>query len=350
MFRSPDAKHFEGFPVRPFVIAEAGVNHEGDLNIAKRLIAEAKDGGADAIKFQTYRAKTLASRHSPAYWDVAKEPTKSQFELFSKYDSFGFHEYEILKAECDRLDIEFLSTPFDLESAKFLNDLVDVFKIASADLTNRPFIEYICAFRKPILLSTGGSDLSEIREAVGWTDAHSSKVALLHCVLSYPVEDRDANLGMIAGLRRAFPDRIIGYSDHTLPKDLTVLELAVAFGAAVVEKHFTHDKTLPGNDHYHAMDKEDLRAFRRKVDRVLTLFGRSERSVLDSEAPARTYARRSLVASRRIEAGSVIDADDLTWKRPGTGISPKDVANVIGQVAARTIEEDEILQWADLRS
>lgn len=268
---------------KPYIIAEAGVNHGGDMEMAKRLIDEAKEGGADAIKFQTYRAETIASKISPAYWDTSKEPTKSQYELFKKYDKFWRGECEQLKRYCNDAEIEFMSTPFDIESAAFLNDLMDVFKISSSDITNKPFIEYICAFEKPVILSTGASYLHEIEEAVSWIDAYKCKLALLHCVLNYPTDDGNANLGMILHLRRKFSDVIPGYSDHTLPKDMKTLEIAVLLGAVIVEKHFTYDKSLPGNDHYHAMDRDDLRRFRNNLDRVFGLLGSFHKRSLPSE-------------------------------------------------------------------
>ncbi|MCD6337429.1 MAG: N-acetylneuraminate synthase family protein, partial [Candidatus Marinimicrobia bacterium] len=215
---------------KPYIIAEAGVNHEGNMELAKRLVEEAKEGGADAIKFQTYRAGTLASKNSPAYWDINKEPTTSQYELFKKYDSFWFNEMAEIKAHCDEIGIEFMSTPFDIESADFLNDLMDVYKISSSDITNKPFIEQICAYGKPIILSTGASYLHEIQEAVSWIEKHGNSLALLHCVLNYPTSDKNANLGRILGLKKAFPDKIIGYSDHTLPKDMKICEIATLFG------------------------------------------------------------------------------------------------------------------------
>lgn len=330
--------------VRPFVIAEAGVNHEGDMAIARRLIEEAKEGGADAIKFQTYKADTLAARESPAYWDTSKEPTRSQHELFKKYDRFWKGEFEALASHCARVGIEFLSTPFDLESATFLNELMAAYKIASADLTNRPFIEHICGFGKPILLSTGASDLAEIRRTLGWIAPHGNPVALLHCVLNYPTPDAQANLGMILDLKREFPERVIGYSDHTLPRDMKSLEIATLLGARLLEKHFTHDKTLPGNDHYHAMDKEDLKRFRDILARDFGLLGSFEKRALESEQPARLHARRSLVAERDIPAGTVIQRADLTFKRPASGIGPERIDEVIGRRAARDITKDEILQ------
>ena len=224
--------------LRPFLVAEAGVNHEGSMDTAKRLIEEAAEGGADAIKFQTYKAETIASRHSPAYWDTSKEPTLSQYALFKKYDSFWKKEFEQLRRDCDAAGIEFLSTPFDVESARFLNDLMNVFKISSSDITNRPFIETISGFGKPILLSTGASHLHEIAEALDWIEPQGNKVALMHCILNYPCQDVNANLGMMLDLKRRFPDRMLGYSDHTLPGDMRALEVATLLGARVLEKHF----------------------------------------------------------------------------------------------------------------
>ena len=334
---------------RPYIIAEAGVNHEGRMDLAKRLIEEAKEGGADAIKFQSYKAETLASKYSPAYWDTTKEPTKSQYELFRKYDKFWKKEFEELKKYCDEVGIEFLSTPFDVESAEFLNDLMPAFKISSSDITNKPFIEYICKFGKPIILSTGASYVWEIEEAVSWIEKYGNPLALLHCVLNYPTEDRNANLGMILDLKRKFPDKIIGYSDHTLPKDMKTLEVATLLGAVIIEKHFTFDKTLPGNDHYHAMDKEDLKVLRKNLDRVFELLGDFKKYALPSEEPARKNARRSLVAKRFIAKGKTIEYEDLTWKRPAYGISPKFIEEVIGRVAVRDIREDEVLKWSDLK-
>ena len=188
----------------PYIIAEAGVNHEGDINIAKRLIDEAKLGGAHAIKFQTYKAETLACKFSPSYWDTTKETTKSQYDLFKKYDNFWKEEFEQLKFHCDNVEIEFLSTPFDIDSANFLNNLMDVFKISSSDITNKPFIQHICNFGKPIILSTGASYMHEIEEACRWIDTDNNPLALLHCILNYPTANKNANLAMILDLKNKF--------------------------------------------------------------------------------------------------------------------------------------------------
>lgn len=330
---------------KPFIIAEAGVNHEGSMQIAKRLIEEACEGGADAIKFQTYKANTIASKNSPAYWDTTKEPISSQYELFCKHDKFWKKEMEELKSYCDKVGIEFLSTPFDIESAKFLNDLMDVFKISSSDITNKPFIEFICNFKKPIILSTGASFLYEIQESIGWIERAGNTLALLHCVLNYPTPDENANLGMILGLKRAFPDKIIGYSDHTLPKDMQICKNAILLGATIIEKHFTHDKTLTGNDHYHAMDKNDLTKFKKDIEETFKILGKFEVSALDDEKLARDNARRSLVASKDIKKGDIIKRDDLTFKRPASGISPKFIDDIVGRRAFCNISEDEVLKW-----
>ena len=332
----------------PYIIAEVGVNHEGSMDIARRLIDEAQQGGADAVKFQSYKAGTLASKHSPAYWDTTKEPTQSQYELFTRHDKFWKGEFEALKEHCDKMGVAFLSTPFDVESATFLNDLMDVYKISSSDLTNRPFIEFLCGFRKPILMSTGASSLAEIAEAVGWIEAKGNPLALLHCVLNYPTMDENAGLGQIVDLQRHFPQHVIGYSDHTLPGDMKVLEVATLLGARILEKHFSHDKTLPGNDHYHAMDWQDLRRFRASMERTLGMIGELRIAALPSEDPARNNARRSLVAARPIAAGAVISADDLTWKRPAGGISPRHYYEVLGKKARQAIEDDTVLTWAHL--
>ena len=333
------------FSLRPYVIAEAGVNHEGDMGTARRLVQEAAEAGANAIKFQTYKAETLASRESPAYWDITKEPTRSQFELFGKYDKFWKKEFEELKRCCEDESIEFLSTPFDIESMKFLDDLMEVFKISSSDITNKPFIELIAACGKPIILSTGAADLPEIHDAVGWIESYDVPVALLHCVLNYPTDDFCANLGMIRGLKNEFPEHLVGYSDHTMPRNMENLELATLLGAVILEKHFSHDKTLPGNDHYHAMDKDDLKLLIKKLDHIESVVGTSKVMALSSEASSRKHARRSLVALRDIPMGVEIKKEHLTWKRPGHGISPKHIDSVVKKRTKCSIQADEVLQW-----
>jgi sialic acid synthase SpsE len=325
--------------VRPYIIAEAGVNHEGSMDTAKRLIHEAKEGGADAVKFQAYKADTLASKQSPAYWDLTQEPTTSQHTLFAKHDSFWKNEFEALKRVCDDTGIDFLCTPFDIESADFLNDLVPAFKIASADITCKPFLQYIGHFCKPVILSTGASYIFEVADALRWLRVPT---AILHCVLNYPAPC--PNIGMIVDLKRKFPDCPIGYSDHTLP-NVGVLTTAVMLGARIIEKHFTHDKTLPGNDHYHAITVTDLWRLNAALDKIFLDIGDHEKHPLPSEEPARLNARRSLIAKRPIPKGKEIENDDVTWKRPGDGISPRFIGLVIGGIALEDIPADATLTW-----
>jgi sialic acid synthase SpsE len=335
--------HHNSLIKRPYIIAEAGVNHEGSMNLAYRLIEEAKEGGADAIKFQTYKAKSIASKNSPYYWDLKKEPTTSQYNLFKKYDKFWKNEFEKLKIRCDEVDIEFMSTPFDIESANFLNDMMDVYKISSSDITNKPFIQHICSFEKPIILSTGASNIDEIEKAISWIG--NIPLSLLHCILNYPTNDDFANLGMIKDLQFRFPNKIIGYSDHTLPNKMKILEMATLLGASILEKHFTHDKNLNGNDHYHAMDKDDLRAFISKLDYIIKCIGNQNKHSIPSEEVSRKNARRSLVATRRIPVDTIIKNSDLSWKRPSNGISPEFIDRVLGKKTAKEIPEDESIQW-----
>ena len=336
---------------KPYVIAEIGVNHEGSLDLAKDLIERARQGGADAAKFQSYKAGTLASKHSPSYWDTNKEPTSSQYALFQKYDNFGPKEYRALAEHCQQVGIDFLSTPFDDEAIEFLDPLVPFFKIASADLTNLPFLRKVAAKSKPVVLSTGASTLGEIDIAVETlTHAGCNDIALLHCILNYPTDNANAHLRMIEGLKRAYPQYVIGYSDHTLPDDaMTSLVTAHLLGAMIIEKHFTHDKTLPGNDHYHAMNQHDLARFVALAETVHVLLGPTDhKAPIATEAISPKNARRSIVLARDVAAGQQLTARDLTYKRPGTGVSPMYWDEVLNRRTASALQVDHILQWQDL--
>lgn len=330
-----------------YLIAEAGVNHGGDIELAKKMIKDAAEAGADAIKFQTYKAGKLASKNSPAYWDQTKEKSDSQYQLFKKYDKFWVDEYKILADYCKECGIDFMSTPFDSESAEFLNELMPAYKIASADLTNHPFLKQIARYGKPIILSTGASTIGEIDEAVRVIEEEGNQnIALLHCVLSYPTKDEDAHLAMITHLKEVFPKYVIGYSDHTVPDpSMMALNTSAFLGARIIEKHFTYDKTLEGNDHYHAMDAEDIKVFKNNMEIFQAVLGQKEKEPLEAEKQAIKFARRSLVANCDIIEGTVITEDMLTWKRPGTGISPKYMDLVIGRKASKNIQEDDILVW-----
>lgn len=330
-----------------YLIAEAGVNHEGDIDTAIKMVEEAAKAGADAIKFQTYKAQHLASKNSPAYWDLTQESARSQYELFKRYDRFGEEEYRLLAEVCKKNNIDFFSTPFDFESVQFLAPLVKCFKISSSDITNLPFLEYIASFKKPIILSIGAATYTEITQAVECLESSGCKdLTLLHCVLSYPTKYEDANLQFIPRLKEMFPQCKIGYSDHTLPDErMLVLTTAALLGAEVIEKHFTLNKNLAGNDHYHAMDPNDIRMFKSNMELITKLQKNNYSRPLHCELDARKYARRSIVSSRHIPKGKIISPDDITYKRPGTGISPALVDIVIGREAKIDIEEDQPITW-----
>lgn len=336
---------------RPYIIAEIGVNHEGSLDLAKRLIELAKEGGADGAKFQSYKADTLASKHSPAYWDTSKESTRSQHELFQKYDNFEPADYVALAEHAKRCGIDFLSTPFDDAAVDYLQPLVPFYKIASADITNTPLLRRVARTGKPVVLSTGASNMDEIRWSVRTLhDAGATDVVLLHCILNYPCENHNAHVRMITGLAEAFPDYLIGYSDHTVPDpDMTALAVAYSLGAVVLEKHFTHDKTLPGNDHYHAMDVHDLRRFVERMGTIADILGETEaKSPIATEEISRLNARRSIVLARAVRAGQALTEADLTYKRPGTGVGPQDWDRVIGMTVNKDLDDDHVLTWDDL--
>jgi len=334
----------------PYVIAEIGVNHEGSMDKAKELISLAKEGGAHAAKFQSYKANTLASKNSPAYWDLNKEKTTSQYELFKKYDNFSEKEYIDLAEHCNLVGIDFLSTPFDDAAIEFLDPLVPFYKIASADLTNIPFLRKIASKNKPIVLSTGASTPVEIDMAVQEIQSQTnSDIALLHCILNYPTDYENANLNMILGLRKLFPDVVVGYSDHTLPDFcMNILTASYMKGARIIEKHFTHDKTLPGNDHYHAMDVNDLKTYSKQIKFIRKAEGHLSKTYLETESISRKNARRSIVLTKDVKVGEIVDESMLTYKRPGTGISPQYWDDVIGMRFNKDLEDDHVLVWQDI--
>lgn len=339
----------------PYLIAEIGVNfydtakqkNISSLEAAKLYISEAKRVGINAVKFQSYKANTIVSKNSPAYWDTTKEPTKTQYELFLKFDSFNEKEYRKLYNYCKQIGIDFMSTPFDYASVDYLNDMVDVFKISSSDLSNIPFLKYIAQKGKPIILSVGASYMSEVFEAVqAIQEEGCNDLTLLHCVLSYPTKNEDANLNVIKTLKRVFPNLKIGYSDHTLPDEtMTILTTAYLYGAEVIEKHFTLDKTLQGNDHYHAGDPNDFQKAINNFKLIQSISGSDEKTVFPCEMIPRKEARRSIVLIRDMQKGEIITSKDIMFKRPGRGISPKYINIVLGRTLKNDCEEDTILTW-----
>lgn len=336
------------------LIAEIGVNyydiaqklHITPMQAAKMMILEAKNAGVHAVKFQSYKADTLAAKDSPSYWDTSEETETSQYLLFKKFDSFGKKEYFELSEFCKQVEIDFLSTAFDIESVDYLTDIMDVFKISSSDLNNLPFVKYQAKKNKPIILSVGASELDEIKETVKLIRKYNDKeIILMHCILEYPAPYEHANLSKILSLQQEFPKFYIGYSDHTKPNDnYDVIKTAYLLGAKVIEKHFTLDKALKGNDHYHAMDAFDAKRIIQAVRDIDILLGDGTIQCLESEREARNNARRSLVANVDIEKGTIITEDMLTYKRPGTGISVSVIDDVIAKKAKCDIKKDTILK------
>ena len=338
-----------------YLIAEMGVNfydtakqlNISPLEAAKLYIDKAAEAGIDCAKFQSYKANTIVSKNSPAYWDTTKEATKTQYELFQKFDGFGEAEYKELCDYTHSKGMDFTSTPFDYASADYLYDMVDFYKISSSDLSNIPFIKHIAAKGKPMVVSVGAAYLSEVDEAIrAMKEVGNNDISILHCVLSYPTDPKDANLKIIETLKKVFPDIKVGFSDHVAP-DPTMMTLATAYilGSEIIEKHFTLDKTLTGNDHYHSGDPEDFKKARANFDMIDTVLGNPEKTVLDCELVPRREARRSLVLTRSMKAGEKITEKDIMPKRPGTGISPKYTDIVLGRAVKQDLEEDTILTW-----
>jgi len=334
-----------------YVIAEIGVNHECSLTKAKKMIYLAKKGGASAAKFQTYKSETISSKHSPAYWDTKKEKTKSQYMLFKKYDKFEKKDYIALAKYCKKIKIDFLSTPFDINSINFLDKLVPAFKISSSDITNLQLLKKVAMKKKPIILSTGAANIKEIKFAVNFLKINGSKkIILLHCILNYPAKDENANLLMINHLNKSFPNHIIGYSDHTLPnKQMLNLTTAYILGAKVLEKHFTLNKKLKGNDHYHSMDFDDLKSFTKNLEKIKNIIGKSpKKKVLKSEIKSRKYARRSLVIKKDLKKGDCLNNSNIISLRPVKGIPAEKLNSVIGKKIKKNKKAGEHLLYKDV--
>lgn len=340
---------------KPYIIAEMGVNfydtaqemNVSPLAAAKLYIDAAAEVGVNCAKFQSYKANTIVSKNSPAYWDTTKEPTKTQYELFLKHDGFDEADYRELCNYTRSKGLDFTSTPFDYDSANYLYDMVDFYKISSSDLSNLPFIRHIGIKGKPVYISVGAAYLSEVEVAVRTLkEAGCKDIVLLHCVLSYPTAPENANLRIIETLKKTFPDTRVGFSDHIAP-DETMMTLAAAYmlGAEVIEKHFTLNKNLPGNDHYHAGDPDDFKKAISNFKWINKVLGSPEKTVLNCEVIPRREARRSLVLTRDMKAGDKIEKSDVMPKRPGTGISPEFMDIVVGRTVRLDLKEDTILSW-----
>jgi len=323
----------------PDIIVDIGVNYydiaeeQGitPFDAALLMIEQAQKAGADAVKFQTYKAEKLAAVDSPAYWDLNEEPTSSQRELFAKYDSFDQQHYKKLASYCSDLKIEFMTTAFDTDSVAIVNPLVSRHKIASADITNIELLEAVGASKKPVLLSTGASNITEINQAVSILQkAGASGITLLHCVLNYPTAIEQAKLWKIKALRSKYPALKVGYSDHTryCPEILTT---AWILGAVVIEKHFTLNRSLKGNDHYHAAEPSDIAALLSIFNRISAGIGREETNWHGpAEDKARRYARRGVYLVKDIIAGNPIKGEDVAFLRPqAEGITPVEWASFL---------------------
>ena len=332
---------------RIFIIAEAGVNHNGDIKIAKQMIDVAAHAGADAVKFQTFKAEKLVCKTAKKaeYQLETTNKSETQYEMLKKLELSEQMHRELMKY-CMKRNIMFLSTPFDIESVDYLEPMMNVYKISSSDLNNLKFVEYQAKKNKPVMLSVGASNEDEIRTTLACIRKYNDlPIILMHCVLEYPTPYEHANLNKIVSLAKTFPDVIVGYSDHTKPDvNYDVLKTAYNLGAKVIEKHYTLDKTLSGNDHYHAMDNEDAKNIIEQIEYLDKIRGNYEIKCLDSELTARANARRSLVTACDIKAGTVLEEKMLTFKRPGTGILANRFDEFVGKMIKIDIAEDTVLQ------
>ena len=325
------------------IVAEIGNNHEGDMAAARELVRQAAAAGADAVKFQTFRTERFVS---PA--DAARFRQLKGFELRPA-------DVEELAGLARSLELLFLSTPLDLESAKLLEPLVDAFKIASGDNNFLPLLAQVAATGKPLVVSTGLSDTAQVAETVAfvqrqWAAAGlSGQLAILHCVSSYPVAPQQANLRSIEWLRERFPGLTVGYSDHTVGIEAPVL--AVALGARILEKHFTLDRARPGfRDHQLSADPADLRELVRRVRLAEAMLGMRGKAVQPCEEPLLALLRRAIVAAADLPAGHRLTPADLLWLRPAAGLAPGNEARLVGGVLARNVRSGEPLQSGDVRS
>ena len=328
-----------------FVIAEAGVNHNGEIERALALIDVAADSGADAVKFQTFDADLLAVPHAPkaAYQIETTGSDESQHAMLARLQ-LSAAEYRMLAERARERSIIFLSTPFDEPSVALLDELgVPAFKLPSGEITNLPFLDHVARYDRPMIVSTGMASLEEVGDAVATIrSTTNANIALLHCVSNYPAHPADVNLRAMATMAQAF-DVPVGYSDHTL--DSVIGLAAVALGACIIEKHFTLDRTLPGPDHRASLEPPELARFVDDIRAVESALGDGRKAPAAAEAATAAVARRSLVAAQDIAAGAVITDGHLAAKRPGTGLSPALRARVLGRAAKAQIPAGTVLQW-----
>jgi N-acetylneuraminate synthase len=328
-----------------FVIAEAGVNHNGDLRLAKKLVGLAKEAGADAVKFQTFRAEDVATAGAGKadYQIRTTGAGESQLEMIRKLELSAGDCREIASC-CRERDIMFLSTPFDPGSADLLEEIgVAAYKIASGEITNFPLLRHVARKGKPVILSSGMSTLQEVENAVRCIEGEGQRrIVLLHCTSNYPASAGSVNLKAIATLKRAF-GYPVGFSDHT--EGIMASVLAAARGACIVEKHFTVDRSMPGPDHRASLEPEELKALVKAIRDAGAMMGDGIKRPAPEEENTRRVARRSVVADTDIEVGTVIGESMLNVKRPGTGIEPAMIGEIVGKMARRHIRKDTLIGW-----
>ena len=334
-----------------FVIAEAACNHMCDIELTKKMIDEAKKAGADAIKFQTYKAEKLVIKEAKSYW---KYPgTKSQFEYYKNLDKFCKEDYKLLFDYANKKGIIAFSTPFDVDSAQMLNELnMPLFKIASCDIQDKRLLRTVAGFGKPVIVSLGGAEIEEIEEIIDVIYGENNfSLILLVCTFSYPTQDQDAHLSRLRTIQNIFPDIIIGLSDHTEPEENMVIpSLGVALGAKVIEKHFTLDRTMTGSGHSFSVDPPLLQKMIQNIRLSELVLGNPGWEKIEAEENTKKSARRSLVADTYIKKGDVIKEKMIGVKRPSGGVSQKYIDEIIGKKAKRDIKIDEQIAWEDQES
>ncbi|HDK7155685.1 TPA: N-acetylneuraminate synthase [Clostridium botulinum] len=327
-----------------YIIAEAGVNHNGDLELAKLMIDEAKRAGANCIKFQTFVSKNIVSKNASkaGYQKQHTKPSESQLDMLKKLE-LSFDDFKELKKYCDLKGIEFLSTAFDLDSINFLNGLgMRIWKIPSGEVTNLPYLIEIAKIHKPIILSTGMSTLEEVEEAVNILRTNGCQdIILLHCTTEYPAPYTEVNLKAMNTLKEKF-NVMVGYSDHT--KGTEVAIAAVAMGATVIEKHFTLDRNMEGPDHKSSLEPKELKIMINAIRNIEKAMGNGEKIPSPSERKNINIARKSIVAKCNIKKGEIFSGDNIITKRPGNGISPMRWFDVIGKTAIKDFQEDELIE------
>lgn len=324
-----------------FIIAEAGVNHNGDIKIAKRLAEEAKKAGADCVKFQTFRAEALvtADGEKAEYQKKQTGSSESQLQMLKKLE-LTQEEFLELKDYCEEIQITFLSTAFDMESQKFLESLEPFcYKIPSGEITNYPYLKAIGETGRDVILSTGMCEIPEVEEAMKVLKENGAgEIVLLHCTTEYPAPIEDVNLRAMQTLAEHFGTKV-GYSDHT--EGIEVPVAAVAMGASVIEKHFTLDRRMEGPDHKASLEPEELVEMVQAIRKVEQALGSDKKQVTKREAANRQVARKSIVAARDIRAGEIFTEENLTVKRPGDGLSPMKWKEVLGKAALRDFRKEE---------